>query len=51
MFGSTAVGIGRGSRDITLPFEALAEFVIRTANMLAEYVAASGFVLAQVARR
>jgi hypothetical protein len=49
MFRGTAVAIGRGARDIALPFEALAEFVLGPANMLAEYVAACGFIPAQVA--
>jgi hypothetical protein len=49
MFRGTAVAIGRGARDITLPFEALAEFIIRPSDMLAEYVATGGCILAQVA--
>src|SRR5712691_5102460 len=49
MFCGSAVGIGRGARDVAFLFEALAEFVIGPANMLTEYVAACGFITAQVA--
>src|SRR5207249_11051396 len=49
MFCGSAVGIGRGARDVAFLFEALAEFLIGPANMLTEYVAACGFIPAQVA--
>src|SRR5882724_6572088 len=50
LFGGTAVGIGRGARDVALPFEALAQLVVRPPDVLAEHMAAGGFVLSQVAR-
>ncbi len=50
VLGGTAVCIGRCARDITLPFEALAELVIRPSDMLAEDVAAGVLVLGEVAR-
>jgi hypothetical protein len=49
MFGGSAVGIGRRGRNVGLAFETIAEFVIRAADVLAEDVAAGGFVPAEIA--
>ena len=50
MLGGSAVGIGRRCRNMVLTFEAIAEFVIRAIDMLAEDVTAGSFVPAEIAR-
>ena len=50
MLGSSAIGIGRCRRNMRLTFQTIAKFVVRTADMLAQDVAAIGFVAAEVAR-
>src|SRR5258706_3244066 len=49
MLGGSAVGVGRCCRNMGLAFETIAEFVIRAADMLAQDVAAGGFVPAEIA--
>src|ERR1700690_293155 len=46
-----AVGVGRRAGDAALPFQAFAQLAVGLAYMLAENVAAGGFVLAEVADR
>jgi len=46
-----AVGIGGRTRDIALTVETFQKLVIGAADMLAENVAARGFVLAEIAGR
>jgi len=49
-FGGGAIDPGRGGADIALAAETLAEFVVGTADVLAEGVAAGRFVLGEIAR-
>jgi len=50
MFGVLATSPGGCDRDVALAAKALAEFVIRSTDVLAQRVAASRFILRKIAR-
>src|ERR1700678_1922667 len=50
-FSGLAVGVGGSAGDAAFPFHALAQLIISLPHVLAENVAAGGFILAEVASR